>query len=266
MRLVRRRGFSFYAGALAAFAALLALVLPVPYVIESPGPTLDVLGKADDGRQVIAVEGAATHGSKGRLLLVTVNAMGIPGSPVLGAETLVAWADPAQKALPSEAVFPTGQTREQYDQEANEEMSGSQSSATDVALSFLSDHGVDVTGVKVTMDGGEIGGPSAGMMYALGTIDKLTEDDLTGGLTIAGTGTIDADGKVGAIGGIELKMKGALRDGATWFLAPSDNCSEVVGNVPDGLRDVKVSTLDEAYDALTAIARGDGDSLPRCAA
>ena len=97
-------------------------------------------------------------------------------------------------------------------------------------------------------------------------IDKLTEADETGGKTIAGTGTIDAKGKVGAIGGIRLKMLGALRDGATWFLAPESNCNEVVGHVPQGLRVVKVSTLDEAYQALVAIGQGHTDGLAGCTA
>lgn len=74
-----------------------------------------------------------------------------------------------------------------------------------------------------------IGGPSAGMMYTLGLIDKLTPANESGGKTIAGTGTIDKDGKVGRIGGIELKMLGAKRDGATWFLAPASNCLDVAG-------------------------------------
>ena len=59
-------------------------------------------------------------------------------------------------------------------------------------------------------------------------------------------------------------MQGAKRDGATWFLAPASNCDEVVGHVPSGLRDVKVSTLDEAYKALVAIGEGKGNSLPHC--
>ena len=72
--------------------------------------------------------------------------------------------------------------------------------------------------------------------------------------------------KVGAIGGIRLKMLGALRDGATWFLAPESNCNEVVGHVPQGLRVVKVSTLDEAYQALVAIGQGHTDGLAGCTA
>lgn len=104
------------------------------------------------------------------------------------------------------------------------------------------------------------------MMYTLGLIDKLTPESESGGKTIAGTGTIDKKGNVGKIGGIQLKMVGAKRDGATWFLAPADNCSAVAGHVPDGLRDVKVATLDEAYRALVAIGKGQADDLPHCTA
>ena len=123
---------------------------------------------------------------------------------------------------------------------------------------------IDVSGMKVSMHVDDIGGPSAGMMYTLGLIDKVTGEQLSGGKTIAGTGTMNAKGKVGAIGGIRLKMIGAKRDGATWFLAPESNCSDVVGHVPQGLHVVKVGTLDEAYDALVAIRDGKGGSLPQC--
>lgn len=109
-----------------------------------------------------------------------------------------------------------------------------------------------------------IGGPSAGLMFALGIVDRLTEADETGGLTVAGTGTMDSSGAVGPIGGIRQKLAGALRDGATWFLAPEGNCDEVVGHVPAGLRVVAVGTLREARDALELIGSGDGAGLPTC--
>ncbi|GGH59707.1 YlbL family protein [Rothia aerolata] len=111
----------------------------------------------------------------------------------------------------------------------------------------------------------EVGGPSAGMMFALGIIDEVTEGDMTGGKHFAGTGTISSDGTVGPIGGIAQKMVGARDSGAEIFLAPADNCSEVVGNVPEGLSAVKVSTLDEAYKAVTEIGDGaDPASFPTC--
>jgi PDZ domain-containing protein len=116
--------------------------------------------------------------------------------------------------------------------------------------------------VKIQID--DVGGPSAGMMFALGIIDVLTPGAMTGGQSIAGTGTIDSDGTVGAIGGIQEKMIGARSAGARWFLAPADDCAEVVGHVPDGLHVVRVSTLHQARQAVSAIASGSGDSLPTC--
>ncbi|MGV8979005.1 MAG: PDZ domain-containing protein [Cellulomonas sp.] len=118
--------------------------------------------------------------------------------------------------------------------------------------------------VKIKIE--DIGGPSAGTMFALGIIDKLTPQDEANGQVIAGTGTMDISGDVGPIGGIRQKLVGARRDGATWFLAPADDCSEVVGHVPDGLRVVRIATLHEAREAIIAIGAGAGDSLATCTA
>ncbi|HEY0119587.1 MAG TPA: S16 family serine protease [Cellulomonas sp.] len=116
--------------------------------------------------------------------------------------------------------------------------------------------------VKIQIDG--VGGPSAGTMFALGIYSELTPADETNGQHIAGTGTMDVSGNVGAIGGIRQKMIGAARDGATWFLAPQSNCDEVVGHVPAGLHVVKVATLKDAVAAMTAIGAGSGAGLPAC--
>lgn len=109
-----------------------------------------------------------------------------------------------------------------------------------------------------------VGGPSAGMMFALGILDKLTEGALTGGEEIAGTGTITGAGAVGPIGGIRQKMHGASQAGADWFLAPAANCGEVVGAVPSGLTVFAVATLGDAVDALEAIQAGDTSGVPTC--
>jgi PDZ domain-containing protein len=101
-----------------------------------------------------------------------------------------------------------------------------------------------------------VGGPSAGLVFALGIVDKLSPDDLTGGGIFAGTGTINARGDVGSVGGIRHKMHGALADGAQWFLAPADNCPDVLGHIPEGLSVIPVATLDDAVDALIGIREG----------
>jgi PDZ domain-containing protein len=107
-----------------------------------------------------------------------------------------------------------------------------------------------------------VGGPSAGMMFALGIIDKITDTNLTGGRIVAGTGTIDAAGNVGAIGGIQMKTIGARDAGATVFLAPASNCAEAKANQPAGLELVKVNTLKDALNALTDIR--EGKTPPLC--
>lgn len=117
---------------------------------------------------------------------------------------------------------------------------------------------------EVTIDAGDVGGPSAGMMFSLAVYDKLTPGALTGGRQIAGTGTIGLDGSVGAIGGIRHKMVGAADDEAAWFLAPAANCREVKGHVPDGLRVVRVATFDEARTAVGRIGAGQHHALPTC--
>ena len=119
---------------------------------------------------------------------------------------------------------------------------------------------------EVTIHAGAVGGPSAGMMFALGIYDLLGPGELTGGKAIAGTGTIADDGAVGPIGGIRQKLVGARSGGASVFLAPADNCSEVVGHVPDGLQVVRVATFAEALTAVEKIASGDAAGLPTCTA
>lgn len=109
---------------------------------------------------------------------------------------------------------------------------------------------------------GDIGGPSAGMMFALGLIDKITPLDLTGGKFIAGTGEITSTGQVQPIGGIQQKMIGARDAGATVFLAPAGNCADTAGAVPAGLRVVKVSTLAQAITYLKDIKLGK--PVPSC--
>ncbi len=116
-------------------------------------------------------------------------------------------------------------------------------------------------GVKISV--GDIGGPSAGLMFALGIYDKLTPQDITGGRFIAGTGTIDPQGHVGPIGGIQQKMVAARHAGATVFLTPTQNCADAVAARPKGLRLVRVDTMDGALKALAALRAGRG-AIPAC--
>jgi PDZ domain-containing protein len=102
-----------------------------------------------------------------------------------------------------------------------------------------------------------VGGPSAGMMFAIGIIDKLTPGALTQGKIIAGTGAIDPDGNVGEIGGIQQKLVGARDAGAVLFLAPEGNCDQVVGHVPNGLTVAAVASLADAMNEIESFNKGD---------
>jgi len=115
---------------------------------------------------------------------------------------------------------------------------------------------------RVSISVGDIGGPSAGLMFALGIVDKLTPANLTGGRFIAGTGEIEADGTVDPIGGIQQKMAGARAAGATIFLSPAANCPNTAGAVPAGMRLIKVSNLAGAIAALNALKAGG--PVPKC--
>lgn len=117
--------------------------------------------------------------------------------------------------------------------------------------------------VRIQLD--NVGGPSAGLMFALGIMDTLTPGEMTGGRNIAGTGTIDAAGNVGPIGGIPQKLQGARAEGAEYFLAPQANCQQAAGRVPEGLTVIGVATLADAEAALRSIAAGgDPAELPGC--
>jgi PDZ domain-containing protein len=129
---------------------------------------------------------------------------------------------------------------------------------------FLGIGVLDVPWADFTIDFNlaNIGGPSAGLMFSLAVVDKLTTGDLNGGKFVAGTGTITADGEVGSIGGITHKMLAAHEAGASVFLVPADNCAEAKTDPQDDLELVKVGTLTEAVDALNTLSAGG--EPPRC--
>ncbi|MFF7363369.1 PDZ domain-containing protein [Streptomyces sp. NPDC008125] len=110
----------------------------------------------------------------------------------------------------------------------------------------------------------DVGGPSAGLMFSLGIVDKLTPGQLTGGKFVAGTGTIDDDGTVGPIGGITMKLIGARNAGARYFLTPDENCADAAADTPSGLTLVRVKTMADAKKSLDRIRTGDTAALPSC--
>jgi PDZ domain-containing protein len=107
-------------------------------------------------------------------------------------------------------------------------------------------------GLEVKIETGDIGGPSAGLIFSLALYDRLTPDDLTDGRSIAGTGTIACDGQIGAISGIEQKVAGAEAEGAEIFLVPAANAAGA-RDAADEIEVVPVATFNDAVDYLESL-------------
>jgi PDZ domain-containing protein len=239
-----------------------AAFAPLPFSLTQPGQTTDVLGE-NKGDPVITISGAPTRDTSGQLRMTTITATSPDVDVTLG-DVVDAWFRTDKAVMPRDSVYPSGRSTREIEQYNTEQMKESQDAATQAALNHLDSAD---KGIKVTLKLADVGGPSAGLLFSLGIIDKLNGDgrggDLTGGRTIAGTGTIDATGKVGAVGGVSLKTQAARRDGATVFLVPKAECSDAKAELPKGLRLIPVTTLKGAVSALEALESGKG-SVPSC--
>lgn len=260
-RLTRPRAVAVCALPVVALLATAAFA-PLPFSLTQPGLTADVLGE-NKGVPVITISGAPTRDTRGELRMTTIEATS-PDTDVTLGDVIDAWFRTDRAVMPRDSVYPSGKSTREIEQYNTEQMKQSQDAATEAALNHLD---LNDKNIKVTLKLADVGGPSAGLLFSLGIIDKLNGDgaggDLTGGRTIAGTGTIDADGKVGAVGGVSLKTQAAKRDGATVFLVPKDECSDAQAELPKGLRLIPVTTLNGAVSALEALESGKG-SVPSC--
>ncbi|WP_329533935.1 hypothetical protein OG568_31195 [Streptomyces sp. NBC_01450] len=259
-RLTRLQAIAVCAVPVVALLATAAFA-PLPFSVAQPGMTANVLGE-NKGDPVITINGAPTRTTSGQLRMTTIEATGPDASVSLG-DVIDGWFRTDRAVMPRDSVYPSGNSVKEIEQHNADQMKQSQDAATEAALSYLHEK----NDVKVTLKLADVGGPSAGLLFTLGIIDKLDGDgsggDLTGGRTVAGTGTIDADGKVGAVGGVGLKTQAARRDGATVFLVPKAECSDAKSELPKGLRLVPVTTLKGAVDALVSLEKGKG-SVPSC--
>ncbi|MFI9251398.1 S16 family serine protease [Streptomyces sp. NPDC053069] len=260
-RLTRPQAVAVCALPVVALLATAAFA-PLPFSVAQPGMTANVLGE-NKGTPVITVSGVPVRRTGGQLRMVTIVATG-PDTTVTLGDVVGNWFRTDRAVMPHDAVYPSGDTVKEIEKHNEAQMRQSQDAATAAALKYL---GLSADKVKVTLKLADVGGPSAGLLFTLGIIDKLDGDgsggDLTGGRTIAGTGTIDPAGKVGAVGGVALKMQAARRDGASVFLVPEDECADAKAELPRGLRLVPVTTLKSAVNSLVALEKGK-DSVPSC--
>jgi PDZ domain-containing protein len=263
----RHRTLAVCAVPLVVLFAVVALA-PLPISLAQPGLTADVLGQ-NRGRPVVTVEGAdsgakgtASPGDDGKLLMTTIAATPPDATVRLGG-VVSGWFARDRAVMPREAVYPGGGSTRDVEAQNRAQMRQSQNAAVSAALRQLHE---SPKKVRVTLRLADVGGPSAGLLFSLGVIDKIAGDGhgggLTGGKTIAGTGTIKADGTVGAVGGVPLKTQAAKRDGARVFLVPKGECADAKAQLPRGLRLVPVTTLRAALGDLRALRRGG--PLPRC--
>ncbi|MCM2575800.1 YlbL family protein [Streptomyces meridianus] len=232
-----------------------AAFAPLPFTIAEPGTTVNVLG-SDRGEPVITISGEKSRRTTGQLRMTTIAATG-PDASVDLANVVDGWFATDRAVLPRDSVYPTGDSTKEIQRYNTEQMRQSQDAATEAALRYLHKSPKDV---RVTLRLADVGGPSAGLMFALGIVDKLDGDgsggDLTGGRKIAGTGTISPDGRVGPVGGVSLKTRAARRDGATVFLVPRKECGDAKAERPAGLRLVPLTTLGRAVADLRALEEG----------
>ncbi|MBD9734019.1 hypothetical protein IGX29_19850 [Streptomyces sp. H28] len=259
-RLTRPQALAVCAAPVVALLAT-ALFAPLPFSVAQPGMTADVLGE-NKGTPVITISGAPVRETSGQLRMTTIEATS-PDTRVTLPDVIDSWFGTDRAVMPRDAVYPSGDTVKEIERYNRRQMEKSQDEATQAALGYL---GEDGKGIEVELKLADVGGPSAGLLFSLGIVDKLNGDgdggDLTGGRVVAGTGTIDADGKVGPVGGVPLKTQAARRDGATVFLVPKAECADARAELPRGLRLIPVTTLKGAVDALVSLEKGD--KVPAC--
>ena len=183
----------------------------------------------------------------------------VDGAPVTTSEEVVDEVGSAEAG--DEVTFVVRRDDERTEVDVTpEEVDGGPQVGISVGTQVKADLPVDVT---INIDP-SIGGPSAGLMFSLGIYDTLTPGSLTGGETVAGTGTMDAAGQVGPIGGIQQKIVGAREAGAELFLVPPDNCEDALGAPNEDMRLVRADTMHDARLAIEAWVKDPDADLPSC--
>lgn len=264
MKVKLRKRIGWALVCLASVVALLGFSQPLPFVVLKPGPVFNVLDQID-GRELISVDPVVDETMVGSIDLLTVSEFGSPGNtPYLWELIPILFAED-QAIYPLDLVYPEGKTLDELRVEADDTFEQSKKDALAAATAVLPEGTMDQHRVKLEL--AEVGGPSGGLAFTLGIVEKLTEGSLTGGKKIAVTGTIDESGNVGPIGGIRQKVFSAARANDRFFLVPYDNCTDLTPLHLRKIRVVPVKTLREALQAITLIADdGKLSGLPACSA
>lgn len=228
---------------------VVALLAPMNFVLISPGPASPLFPK------VLAVKkaDAQSYPVNGNLYLLTIYVTN-PETRVFGVQVLGCWAWGDCAVLPRSVMYRDGTTDKKATSEGDKEMSTSQNTAVTAAKKFVALNFPSVnlskfqnSSLAITLE--DTGGPSGGLIFTLGLIDLLTPLDIVQGRKIAGTGTISADGSIGAIGGVAEKILGARKAGASILFVSTENCGELPADT-SGITVVAVRTIDQVVDYL----------------
>lgn len=246
----------------------LATIAPLPFAIVLPGEAQNIF------KNVITIKDLENYPASGRIDLMSIRVTN-PDTWIFGPEVIYSWLDADRAVYPKSAIYPPGTSTEEESKQAKADMVGSQDKAIIAAVNYLQSH-PEIMNSPATSSSGEVsngvsrankldqkkikfkvsetGGPSGGLVFSIGLVELLTEQDLLRGRHIAGTGTISVRGIVGPIGGINEKILSAKKAGATLFFAPVDNAEEIM-KVPDGIKVVTVATLAQAITYLENSAK-----------
>lgn len=229
-----RRAFAALAWlvAVAVVAALLSLV-PVPVYVVSPGPAFSLA-------EVISVSGADIQPIDGDYLFLTVQL----DDARLG-DAVRAGFDPAAHVISRESVL-DGQSEEDFVEEQEGVFDDAESLAVRQGLELA---GSDLDPTDVTIDSEGVGGPSAGLLTTLAVADLASPIDVAAGRLVTGTGRVQPDGTVTAVGGIQDKVRAAEEAGADVFLVPGD-LADVARSATEALTVVAVDSVDQAFRVL----------------
>lgn len=229
---------------------LIALFAPMNFVLVTPGPATALFPKVLTIQESAGVD---TYPVKGQLNLLTIYITN-PESYVFGAEILGCWAWGDCVAMPRSVMYQDGATDDAEVETGKKEMVKSQNVALAAAKAAITRNftGINLDAVKdssVKVSLKNTGGPSGGLIFTLGLVDLLTQEDLLQGRNIAGTGTIAVDGGVGPIGGVTEKIIGAKRAGASILFISTQNCNELPAEV-EGIQVIAIEKIDQAIEYL----------------
>ena len=229
---------------------LIALFAPMNFVLVTPGPATALFPKVLTIQESAGVD---TYPVKGQLNLLTIYITN-PESYVFGAEILGCWVWGDCVAMPRSVMYQDGATDDAEVETGKKEMVKSQNVALAAAKAAITRNfsgtnldAVKDSSVKVSLK--NTGGPSGGLIFTLGLVDLLTQEDLLQGRNIAGTGTIAVDGRVGPIGGVTEKIIGAKRAGASILFISTQNCGELPAKV-EGIQVIAVEKIDQVIEYL----------------